>query len=166
MGRMAQAAELIGTTLADASGDVRYAECGTTQAEAITKAEDAVRATLESVPADRRLLVTDHEALGYFAEAYGYEVVGTVIPSSSTLAEPSSADLAALVATVNSSGVPAIFANTATPTALAEAVAAEAGKEIAIVPLYVESLGEAGTPASTYPGMMAENARLIADALG
>ena len=65
---------------------------------------DEVAATLANVPADERILVTDHDALGYLAAAYGYTVAGTVIPGGSTLAEPSSAELAALAATVRRPG--------------------------------------------------------------
>ena len=96
-------------------------------ADEIRSAEQAVRALLESVPADQRILITDHDALGYLANVYGYEVAGTVIPSGSTLAEPSSADLVELVEVIEDEGVQVIFANTADPTTLAEAVAAEAG---------------------------------------
>lgn len=165
MNRMATAAELIGAELTTATGDEAYTTCAQTTATQIRAAEGEVRALLESVPADQRILVTDHEALGYLADVYGYEVAGTVIPAGTTLAEPSSADLAALVATIQAEGITAIFSNTSSPTALAEAVAAESGTDIRVIPLYVESLGEPGSPAATYIDMMRANAQLIAEGL-
>ena len=164
MTRMATAAELIGAQLAT-TGGTAYAECATEVAERIRAAEAEVRATLESVSADRRILVTDHDALGYLADAYGYEIAGTVIPSGTTLAEPSSADLAELVSVIVAEDVPAIFANSAEPSTLAEAVAAETGRDVQVVSLYVGSLGEPGSGAEDYLSMMATDANLIATAL-
>ena len=166
MNRMATAATTIGEDLATITGVDSYRTCAQRTADAITEAEAGVRAQLESVPAAQRILVTDHEALGYLAEAYGYDIVGTVIPAATTLAEPSSADLAALTATIREKKVPAIFSNAGQPTALAEAVAEESGADVKVVPLYVESLGAPDSPASDYIGMMQENARLISQALG
>jgi zinc/manganese transport system substrate-binding protein len=165
MNRMATAAELIGAELTTATGDDAYTTCAQATATQIRAAEGDVRALLESVPTDQRILVTDHEALGYLADVYGYEIAGTVIPAGTTLAEPSSADLAALVATIKAEGITAIFSNTSSPTALAEAVAAESGTNIKVIPLYVESLGEPGSPAATYVDMMRTNAQLIAEGL-
>jgi zinc/manganese transport system substrate-binding protein len=164
--RMATAAELIGATLAEVSGDDAYATCGTQVHDELMEVDAQVRETLASVPADRRVLVTDHDALGYLADAYGYEVVGTVIPGGSTLAEPSSAELAALASVIEQRGVPAIFANTANPTALVDAVAGETGTDVAVVQLDVDSLGPQGSPTDTYVGMVTTNAQRIADALG
>ena len=165
MNRMATAAELIGAELTTATGDEAYTACAQTTATEIRAAEGDVRALLESVPADKRILVTDHEALGYLADAYGYEIAGTVIPAGTTLAEPSSADLAALVATIKAEGITAIFSNTSSPIALAEAVAAESGTNINVIALYIGSLGEPGSPAATYIDMMRTNAQLIAEGL-
>lgn len=164
MQRMATAAEVIGDELGSLKGGT-YGECGRQVADEIRAAEADVRATLDTVPADRRVLVTDHEAFGYFADAYGFTVVGTVIPGGSTMGEPSSADLADLVAAIDAEGVPAIFANSTNPSALAESVAAETGRDIAVVPLYVESLGPPDSGADDYIGLMTVNADLIATAL-
>jgi len=141
MNRMADAAQLIGAELTRVTGDQTYIICADTTAAQIQAAESDVREILESVPVENRILVTDHDALGYLADLYGYEIAGTVIPAGTTLASPSSADLAALVATIEAEGVTAIFANTAEPSVLAEAVAAETGADISVIPLYVGSLG-------------------------
>ena len=166
MDRMAQAAEIIGSELTTSTGNDAFAKCGTEVAAEIRAAEEDVRALLESVPADGRILVTDHDALGYLADAYGYEIAGTVIPAGTTLAEPSSADLADLVATIQDEGVPAIFTNSSDPTQLADAVAGEVGEDIKVVELYVGSLGEPGSGAEDYVSLMRTDAQRITDALG
>ena len=122
--------------------------------------------TLAPVPADRRTLVTNHDVFGYFADRYGFRVVGAVIPSTSTQAEPSAGELDALATTVRDAGVPAVFADTASPQRLADALAAEAGDDVRVVPLYSESLGPAGSDGATYAGMMRTDAARIAAALG
>ena len=164
MNRMATAAQLIGDELAVENGQA-YADCGSQVADEIRAAEADVRALLESVPADQRILVTDHDALGYLADTYGYEVAGTVIPAGTTLAEPSSADLADLVATIQDEGVRVIFTNNADPSALADAVAAEVGGDVQVTSLYVGSLGEPGSGAEDYISMMRTNAERISSTL-
>lgn len=166
MQRMATAAELIGAALAERTSEPAFADCGSQEAERIRAADTRVRAMLSSVPADSRVLVTDHDALGYLASAYGYRVAGTVVPSSTTLAEPSSADLAALAEQLRTEGVTTIFSNVAQPSALSDAVASEAGTDVNVVPLYVESLGAPGSGADTYISMMESNAHSIAQSLG
>jgi len=165
MNRMADAAQLMGAELTQITGDLAYTTCADTTATQIQAAESDVREILESVPVENRILVTDHDALGYLADLYGYEIAGTVIPAGTTLASPSSADLAELVATIDAEGVTAIFANTAEPSALAEAVATETGADISVIPLYVGSLGAPDSPAATYIDMMRTNAQLIAQGL-
>ncbi len=123
-----------------------------------------VERILSVVPADLRVLVTNHDVFGYFAERYGFEVLGTVIPSLSTLAEPSAQELADLAAAIAEAHVPAVFAETSSPTRLAEALAAE-GTTVEVVELFSEALGEAGSGADTYLGMVRTNAERIAAAL-
>lgn len=163
--RMATAATVIGDELVKATGDAAYGDCGTKVAATLTSTDDQVRAILDAVPRASRVLVTDHDAFGYFSRAYGFTVAGAVIPGGSTLAQPSSSELTALSQKIRESGVKAIFANTANPTALIDALARESGKQIAVVELYVGSLGPAGSGADTYQGMMLTDARRIADAL-
>ena len=164
MTRMAQASVIIGDTLA-ATGGSAYADCGQQVSAEILTAQTELEQILSVVPESRRVLVTDHDAMEYFAAAYDFTVAGSVIPSGTTLAEPSSADLQALVEVMKSAGVTAIFANAAEPAALADAVAAEVGADVVVVPLFIESLGEPGSEAGTYTTMMLTNAERIADAL-
>jgi zinc/manganese transport system substrate-binding protein len=123
-----------------------------------------VEAVLEAVPAERRVLVTNHEVFGYFADRYGFEVLGVVIPGGSTLAEPSARDLADLAEEIDEEGVPAIFAEASSPSALADALAAE-GVSVEVVELFSESLGEPGSGAETYLELVRTNAERIAAGL-
>ena len=123
-----------------------------------------VEATLAAVPVERRRLVTNHDVFAYFAERYDFTVVGAVIPAVTTQAEPAAGELADLAAVIEAEGVPAIFADTSSPEQLADALAGEAG-DVEVVELYSESLGEPGTDAGTYEGMIRTNASRIAAAL-
>jgi zinc/manganese transport system substrate-binding protein len=119
---------------------------------------------VSAVPAGRRTLVTNHEVFGYFADRYGFDVVGAVIPAGTTQAEPSAEQLAELADTIEERGVPAIFVETSSPTRLADALAEEVG-DVDVVELFSESLGDEGSGGETYAAMMRTNATRIADAL-
>ncbi len=162
--RVATGAQLIGAKLTELTGEPEFTACGASLHDELEELDAEVAATLAEVPADRRILVTDHDALGYLADAYGYTVAGTVIPGGSTMAEPSSAELAALAGTIRSTGVPAIFANTANSQALVDALAAEVG-DVEVVPLFVGSLGGPGSGAEDYQGMVTTNAQRISTSL-
>ncbi len=164
--RMGDAAGLLAAELERLDPGGGWSARADTYRAGLDAADRTIAELLASVPAERRKLVTNHEALGYFADRYGFEVVGVVIPGGSTQAEPSSADLADLVATIEREGVPAIFAETSDPATLAESVAAEAGGEVAVVELYTESLGAPGSGADTLAGMLITDAERIAAALG
>ncbi|GAB7037719.1 MULTISPECIES: zinc ABC transporter substrate-binding protein AztC [Catenuloplanes] len=135
------------------------------RAEAYATQVDELDAELAArfarIPAERRVLVTNHHVFGYLADRYDLEVVGAVLPSGTTLASPSASDLASLVAAIEEHRVPAIFADTAQPARLAEVLAAEAGVTVRVVGLYSESLGEPDGDAATYLAMMRFNADAI-----
>ncbi|PIE26786.1 MAG: metal ABC transporter substrate-binding protein [Micrococcales bacterium] len=164
--RMATAARKIGGKLTEVTGEDFYTACGREVAEDLTGTDGEIRQILGEVPADQRVIVTDHMAFGYFAQAYDFEVAGTVVPGGSTEGQPSSAELAELVGVLDAEGVNAIFSNTATNSQLVDAVAAETGRAVSVVSLHVGSVGPAGSDADTYQGMMIANARSVADALG
>jgi zinc/manganese transport system substrate-binding protein len=139
-----------------------------TQATAYKKRLDEVRAQVQAilneVPSSGRKLVTNHDALGYFAKAFGLKIVGAVIPSVSTQAEPSAGETAKLLETIRREKVKAIFAESNVNPKLAATLAKEAGVKI-VEDLYGDSLGPAGSGAETVEGMWLANARKIADAL-
>jgi ABC-type Zn uptake system ZnuABC Zn-binding protein ZnuA len=120
-----------------------------------------------AIPAENRVMVTNHNALGYFAAAYDFEIVGTVLSGASTLSEPSANELAELVEVMKVEGVCAIFTEISANDRLAEAVAQElsACDEVEVVLLYTEAVGRAGSGADSYIGMMRQNIEAIANAL-
>lgn len=119
----------------------------------------------EALPDERRALVTNHHVFGYLAERHGFEVIGAVVPSGTTLASPSSSDLSDLAEAVDRAGVDAVFADSSQPDRLAHAMAEEAGTEIQVVPLFSESLTGPDGGAGTYLEMMRANTDAIADSL-
>ncbi len=124
-----------------------------------------VFAQVKAVPEDRRKLVTTHDTFGYFAERYGFEVVGTILPTTTEGASPSAQALAALVEAVRAQGVPAVFAENVSSNALLNQVAAEAGVKV-IASLYTDALGPPGSEGDTYVKMMRHNVTTIVAALG
>jgi zinc/manganese transport system substrate-binding protein len=117
---------------------------------------------LRPIPTENRVMVTSHDSLEYFARRYDIEVVGTVIPSTNTLAESNAADLAVLAELITERHVPAIFTERLESTTDAEALANRL--DVRIVPLVTDALtDQPGT--DTYVGMMRSNATTIAEAL-
>lgn len=122
--------------------------------------DDDVEAILAAVPPEHRLLVANHAFLGYFADRYGFEVVGSVIPGGSTVEEPGAGAVAALADTIRQRDVVAVFAEASEPTDLADALAAEAGG-LPVVVLSSDALPAGGS----YFDLIRTDATLIADAL-
>jgi zinc/manganese transport system substrate-binding protein len=94
------------------------------------------RASLAVVPDASRKLVTGHESMGYFADRYAFELIGTVIPGLSSQGEVSAGELAALQAEIDEQGVKAIFTEIGTPTAVVEAIGQETGVEVVELPSH------------------------------
>lgn len=118
---------------------------------------------VSQIPAEKRLLVTNHEALGYFSERYGFTIVGAVIPSVSSVASPSAGEMAELIDLVKSSAAPAIFLDEVENPALAQQIAAETGVTV-VTDLHLESLTD-GPPAGTYIDMIKHNVMQLVEAL-
>ena len=118
---------------------------------------------VSQIPPERRLLVTNHEALGYFAERYGFTVIGAVLPSVSSDASTSAGQMAELIEQIKSSGTPAIFLDEVENPALAQQIADETGVNV-VADLHLESLTD-GPPAATYIDMMKHNVTQIVNAL-
>ena len=163
--RVADAAMLVAEAL-EAVTPGAWIERADTYASEVLAAHEGAVETFGTLAPDTRKLVTSHDALGYFADRYGFTIVGVVIPGGSTLADPSSAEIAELVETMERESVTTIFGETSSSSTLAEVVAAELGEEVSVVELYTGSLGEPGSGADTVIGMIETNARLIVDALG
>lgn len=163
--RMARGARLIGAELARQLGDEAAAACAGEYARTLESLDVQIAEALAVIPMTSRKFVANHDALGYLADRYGFEVVGVVIPSGSTLAEPSASDIVELVDAIEREGVPVIFVESSVAPKLAETVASETGQDVEIVRLYTGSLGEEGSGAETYVELIATNAERIAAAL-
>lgn len=131
----------------------------------IERLDRSIAACIDRVPADRRKLVTSHDALGYYADRYGIEVIGAAIPALSTQAQASAGETADLVELIRSEGVGAIFPEAGVSPDLEEAIATEADARIGDQ-LWADTLGPEGGDASTYLGSLRANTIAIADGLG
>ena len=152
-----------------AEADPRNADAFAQRADGLIarleEADATVRELMAEIPTERRGIVTNHDALGYFIEEYGLRFVGSVFPSLDVSAEPSPGDLAALIETIRAEGIVAIFSESAVAPELARAVADETGAEVVDDPLYTDSLGPEGSGAETLDAMLIHNATVIHDAL-
>ena len=132
---------------------------------ALTTLSEEIRVLIDSIPEENRIIVTNHNFLAYFAAEYGFEVVGTVIPSASSMAQVAPQDIATLVEVIRTEGVRAIFAEYSVSADIAQTIADEVGFEVAVVRLYTDSLGAEGSEASAYLDFMRYNVTAIVTAL-
>jgi ABC-type Zn uptake system ZnuABC Zn-binding protein ZnuA len=153
-----------GLIQADPQGKAIYTQNAEEYMASLKDLDSWIRGQVEQIPADQRLLVTNHESFGYFADRYGFKVVGTVLPSVSTGSAPSAEQMAALIETIRSSGAKAVFLETGADRRLADQIAQETGAQV-ITGLYSHSVTEPGGEAPTYIDMMKYNTQLIVDAL-
>ena len=153
-----------GLIQADPAGKAIYTQNAEAYMASLNDLDGWIREQVDQIPVERRLLVTNHESFGYFADRYGFKVVGTVLPSVSTGAAPSAGQMAALIEKVRASGAPAIFLETGADPRLADQIAQETGVKL-ITGLYSHSVTEPGGNAPTYIDMMKYNTTLIVDAL-
>ncbi len=140
-----------------------YAQNAAAYGEKLDELHAWIQEQVDTVAPERRLLITSHDSLSYFARAYGFEIVGLVIPSLAPDVEPSAEHIAGLVDVVRDRGVPALFGETTVSERLAQAVARETGASL--VQLYSGSLGPEGSGADTYLGMVRTNVERIVEAL-
>jgi len=133
-------------------------------AERIATLDEAIKATVASIPEANRKLLTYHDSWAYFAPLYGMTVVGAIQPSD--FAEPSARDVGDLITQIRDEEVPAIFGSEVFPSPILEQIAKESGAN------YVDDLrdddlpGELGDDNHSFLGLMTENMRIMAEALG
>ncbi len=140
-----------------------FAAAATAYAASLRALDADIRQALQGIPAQDRRLVTDHDEFGYFAQRYGFTIVGAVVPGFSTGAEPSPQELAALEQAIRDQHVAAVFISSVVTPDLAERVAEDTG--VRLVTLYAHSLTGPGGPASDYLSLMRYNVAAIVDAL-
>ena len=164
--RVAEALPVLAQALTTHAGlDAAAVDACVASYRAELEAVDAeIAAKVGQLPAESRKLVTNHDALGYYAARYGFEVIGTVIPSLSSLAEANPAGLEELAGLIEHEGIKAIFAETQHSGDDIEVLAAEVG-DVEVVTLYTGSLGPPGSGAETYLGYLRTNTDLIVDSL-
>ena len=166
-GRMAQVVKQLSDFLVLNFPEIDEKDLVSNMTDYSKKLEDLdseVMQTLSSIPTGSRVMVTNHEVFAYFAESYEFEILGTIIPSSSTLSNTSAKDLVDLAEKMKAEGVPAVFVDASSSDALAEALAGEVDG-VKVVSLFSESLGAENTAGSTYIDMVRTNSELIASAL-
>ena len=159
---VASTVNLITEAAIDAGFDTSVRACAQDFIDELEALDIEIADDLSAIPSDRRFLVTNHDALGYFAERYGFEVVGTVIPSLSTLAETNPADLADLAAIIEELDIPTIFSEEQASARDADALA-DAIPGVTVVALDTGSLRDTD---DDYLSMMRRNVTAIAEALG
>jgi ABC-type Zn uptake system ZnuABC Zn-binding protein ZnuA len=147
---------------ADPGGAATYRAGASRYLARLRTLDASVRTCLERVPANQRLLVTSHDALGYYARRYGIRVVGAVIPALTTAAQPSAGDVAKLVSTIERTGVRTIFAESSVNPKVEQAIARQTGARVG-PPLWADSLGPKGSSGATYLGSIAANTRALAE---
>jgi len=122
-----------------------------------------VRTEVGRIPVEQRQMVTDHLVFGYFADRYGFDQVGAIIPGFSTLAEPSALELAQLEDAIIALNIPALFVSWSTNQNLADRIAEDTG--VRVVPLYTHSLSPAGEAAEHYQDFIRYNVNAIVEGL-
>jgi manganese/zinc/iron transport system substrate-binding protein len=169
VGLWSKTADCVAGALADLDPDnaAGYRERAASYVNELIELDGWVRERVETLAADQRILVTAHDAFGYFGRAYGFKVRGLL--GVSTAAEAGTSDVQELAEFIVEREIPAIFVETSVPPryvqALQEAVRARGFAVEIGGSLYSDSLGDAGTPASTYPGTVRENVETIVTAL-
>lgn len=131
----------------------------------LTNLDRWIQQQIATIPPHRRKLVTTHDAFQYYANAYGLEVIGTLI-GISTEEQPSAKTVKDLATSIQKAGVPAIFAETTINPKLITTVADESGVKLAPEQLYSDSIGVRGSEADTYIKMLVKNTKTIVEALG
>jgi manganese/iron transport system substrate-binding protein len=142
-----------------------FTQNAATEIEKLQKLDTWVKAQINTIPPDRRQLVTTHDAFQYYATAYGLEVAGTLI-GISTEEQPSAQTVQKLVEEIKATQVPAIFAETTINPQLIQTVAEEAKIKLSETQLYSDSIGSPGSPGDSYQKMIVSNTKAIVGALG
>ncbi len=147
-------------TRADPAGARDYARNAAAYSARLERLDRATAACIDLLAPAQRTLVTTHDALGAYAHRYGLRIVGAVIPSRSTVAQPSVGDVDSLISTIRRTGVRAVFAENGVRPDVEQAIADAAGAQVGRA-LWTDTLGPAGSGGSTYLAAMAANTDAI-----
>ena len=119
---------------------------------------------LSSIPAANRILVTNHDAMGYFATRYGFQIAGVVLPGGTTNQSPDPKAVAQLIDTIKSRNIKAVFLENVASDALANQIASGAGVQV-VQALYTDALGAPDSSGATYLDMIRANIKTLQSAL-
>ena len=155
---------VIALAAADPPNAAAFRANGDAYKQKLAATDREIRALIDTIPPANRKVVTNHDAFGYFLDRYGLTFVGAVIPSTSSEAQPSARETAALQDLILREGVKAIFTEDEIDPKVAREISRDTGVKI-IDNLYADSLGKAGSGADTLDGMLLSNAKKIAEAL-
>lgn len=152
-----------GLSQADPDGGVIYKSNANVYIAKLKELDSWIKDQVAQIPAQQRLLVTNHESLGYFSERYGFTVIGEVLQSASSVASPSAQQLAALIDEIKKTHTRTVFLDASDNPTLAIQLAEDADVKV-VTDLHVESLTD-GAPAGTYIDMMKYNVTQIVNSL-
>lgn len=153
-----------GLIAADPAGKDSYTQNAEAYIAQLKELDEWIQEQLSIIPKDRRLIVTNHESFGYFADRYGFKIIGAIIPSVSADAAPSAQQMVKLVEQIRETHAIAIFLETGSNPQLAQQIASETGVTV-ITDLYTHSLSAPDGPAPTYLDMMRYNTLNLVNAL-
>jgi zinc/manganese transport system substrate-binding protein len=151
-------------TRVDPGGRAEFRRRAADYSRRLAALDSGIARCVASVPPAQRKIVTTHDALGYFAKRYGVSVVGALIPSLSTQAQPSARDIQRLVGQIRREHVKAIFPESSINPKLERAVARETGARTG-GHLWADALGPPGSSGDTYLHSMASNARSLVEGM-
>jgi zinc/manganese transport system substrate-binding protein len=149
-------------TKADPCGRADYARNAARYTARLKRLDAGIRSCIARVPRAQRKLVTSHDALGYYTRAYGIDLIGAVIPSRSSQAQPSAGDTARLVATIKRERVKAVFPESSLNPKLERAISREAGASVGQA-LWADALGPKGSDGATYVDSLESNTAALVE---
>jgi ABC-type Zn uptake system ZnuABC Zn-binding protein ZnuA len=153
-----------GLTKADPAGAATYAANADAYIRQLRDLDQWIASQVQQIPPEQRVLVTNHEEFGYFADRYGFKVIGTVIPSTSTEASPSAQELARLIDRIKATHARALFLEAGTNQQLAQQVAGETGARV-VADLVTHWTTAPKGIAPNYIAMMKHDTTAIVNAL-
>ena len=142
------------------NGAAYHANAAAYLKELLALRRDFIEPALETLPLEKRILITSHDSLGYLAASYGFEVISVV---ASTASEASARDVAALIDLIAARSVPAVFGETTANENTMQTIARETGAELIV--LYSGTLSDSEGPAATYLDYMRYNLSAIIEGL-
>jgi ABC-type Zn uptake system ZnuABC Zn-binding protein ZnuA len=152
-----------GLSQADPGGAATYKSNADTYIAKLKELDSWIKEQVVQIPPQQRLLVTNHESLGYFSERYGFTIIGEILQSVSSIASPSAQQIAILIDQIRKTRAPAVFLDASDNPDLAKQIAEDTDVNV-VTDLHLESLTD-GAPAGTYIDMMKHNVTQIVNSL-